>query len=136
TGGNHAGLINIPILYPGTYFIFVDGFTVDPRFGPDEGPYVLNVSITQNPPEVCNNGIDDDGDHLVDCADPNCATFSSCANCNGGQPPSAEYGVAKCTDGLDNDCDGKADCADDDCHASKYYVTECCNGRDDNGNGI
>ena len=136
TGGNHNTLINIPILYPGTYFIFVDGFTVDPRFGPDEGPYVLNVSITQNPPEVCNNGIDDDGNHLVDCADPACASASACLNCAGGRPPSAEYGVGKCTDGIDNDCDGKVDCADDDCHASKYYVTECCNGRDDNGNGI
>jgi hypothetical protein len=136
TGGNHNAKITIPILYPGTYYIFVDGFTVDPRFGPDEGPYVLNVNLTANPPEVCNNGIDDDGDHFVDCGDPDCVSAPNCLNCNGGQPPSAEFGVGKCTDGKDNDCDGKIDCADDDCHASRYYVTECCNGVDDNGNGI
>ena len=44
--------------------------------------------------------------------------------------------MAACTDGADNDCDGKSDCADSDCHASAYYATECCNGQDDNGNGI
>ena len=136
TGGNHNALINLPILYPGTYYVFVDGFAVDPRFGPDEGPYVLNVSITQNPPEICDNGLDDDGNHLIDCADPACTNVGRCLNCNGGQPPTPELGVGRCTDGRDNDCDGKADCVDDDCHASKYYTTECCNGRDDNGNGI
>jgi hypothetical protein len=136
TGGNHNALITLPILYPGTYYIFVDGFTVDPRLGPDQGPYVLNVDITQNPQEICDNGIDDDGNHYVDCADPACTNVGRCSNCNGGRPPTPELGVANCTDGQDNDCDGKVDCADDDCHASKYYVTECCNGRDDNGNGI
>jgi len=44
--------------------------------------------------------------------------------------------VAACTDGRDNDCDGKTDCGDDDCKASDYYITECCDGTDENGNGI
>ena len=137
SGGNHNALINIPILYPGTYYIFVDGFTVSAQFGPDQGPYVLNVDLTLNPPEICDNGIDDDGNHLIDCADPACTTVGRCLNCNNGRPPEPEWGVGKCTDGEDNDCNGKTDCADDyNCHASKYYVTECCNGRDDNGNGI
>src|SRR5437016_3366752 len=29
--------------------------------------------------EVCNNGIDDDDDGLVDCQDPDCKTFPGCA---------------------------------------------------------
>lgn len=29
--------------------------------------------------EVCDNGIDDDGDGLIDCADPDCANHPSCA---------------------------------------------------------
>ncbi|MFN2375385.1 MAG: hypothetical protein ABR538_02535 [Candidatus Binatia bacterium] len=32
--------------------------------------------------EVCNNGIDDDGDMLIDCADPNC-TLPGFQSCNG-----------------------------------------------------
>ncbi len=135
SGGNRNARLDVPILYPGTYYIFVDGFTIDDVLGPDEGRYVLNVSVTANPPEVCNNKLDDDGDRLVDCADPNCASVAPCNTCRGGQPGQPELGVAACTDGIDNDCDGETDCSDRDCRASDYYVTECCNGLDDNGNG-
>ena len=50
--------------------------------------------------------------------------------------PSAEFGSAQCTNGLDDDCDGTTDCADEDCSASDFYVTECCDGADENDNGI
>lgn len=136
SGGSRNTSIDFTILYPGTYFVFVDGFTVDPRRGPDQGAYALNVSITQNPKEVCDNGLDDDGDRYVDCADPQCATAPNCLNCAAGGTPKPEFGVAACNDGVDNDCDGLTDGADKDCHASDYYTTEFCNGRDDNGNGI
>ncbi len=36
-------------------------------FGEEEGAF-----------EICNNGIDDDGDRLIDCADPTCASSPSC----------------------------------------------------------
>jgi hypothetical protein len=135
SGGSRASKLEIPVLYPGVYYVFVDGFTIDPTLGPDEGNYVLHVSITQNPAEVCKNGErDDDGDHFADCADPGCAGTPPCSTCRGGQPGQAEMGVGKCTDGIDNDCDGKTDCDDPDCHATDS--TECCNGVDDNANGI
>ncbi len=134
SGGTRNAKLTFSILYPGTYYIFVDGFTVDPSLGPDQGAYVLHVSLTANPSETCGNGRDDDGDRLVDCADPDCATQAACAHCRGGSPGQPELGVGACTDGVDNDCDGKTDCADDDCHASDG--TECCNGVDDNANGI
>lgn len=136
SGGSRNAALEFPILYPGTYFIFVDGFTIDARRGPDQGRFVLNVDLAGDPVEVCGNGRDDDGDRLVDCADPDCASFPACVACNGGRPPTAEFGPTACTDGLDNDCDGLTDCNDPDCRASEYYATECCNGRDDNGNGI
>ncbi len=136
SGGAWAALIEIPILYPGTYFLFVDGFTVDPVEGPNQGPFTLQVQLVPNPPEICNNGIDDDGDHYVDCADSDCTNVGTCFHCNSGMPPAPEFGPSACTDGLDNDCDGKADCADSDCNASDYYKAECCNGADDNGNQI
>lgn len=136
SGGAWAARIDIPILYPGTYFLFVDGYTTDPDGGPNEGPFVLNVELVPNPPEICDNGIDDDGDIYVDCADSDCKFVDPCTNCDEGSPPGPEFSPDRCTDGRDNDCDGAIDCDDDDCHASDYYLTECCNGQDDNGNMI
>jgi hypothetical protein len=130
SAGSWDSKLEFTLLYPGTYFIFVDGFTVDAQRGPDEGKYVLNVDITPNPKEVCGNGKDDDGDHLADCADSDCAKDAKCANCK------PEIGVKACTDGLDNDCDGLTDSADRDCRANDAYPTEVCNGKDDNGNKI
>jgi hypothetical protein len=131
-----AALLEFTILYPGTYYVFLDGFTVDPFAGANEGPFVLNVEIIPNPPEICDDGKDNDGDIYVDCADPDCTFHPSCLNCAGGQPPEPEFGPGRCTDGIDNDCDGTVDCGDTDCSASDYYVTECCDGTDENGNGI
>ncbi len=134
--GNLAGVVEFPILYPGTYYVFLDGYTVDPDLGPNEGPYVLNVTITPNPAEICNDGIDNDGDVYVDCADPDCTNVGACFHCNNGQPPEPEFGPGRCTDGVDNDCDGEIDCGDSDCSASPIYVTECCNGIDETGNNV
>lgn len=131
-----AALLEFTILYPGTYYVFLDGFTVDPFAGANEGPFVLNVEIIPNPPEVCDDGKDNDGDVYVDCADPDCTFVPPCLSCAGGQPPEPEFGPGRCTDGVDNDCDGTVDCGDTDCSASDYYVTECCDGTDENGNGI
>ena len=125
-----------PILYPGTYFVFVDGYTIDQNQGPNEGFFQLNVEIVPNPQEICNDGWDNDGDVYVDCADSTCKFVGMCATCLLGGPAEPEFGVAACTDGLDNDCDGNTDGDDQDCHASDFYVTEFCNGVDENDNGI
>lgn len=130
-----SSALTFPLLAPGTYYIFVDGLTVDPFGGPNEGPYTLNVDMGPIP-ESCDDGFDNDGNWLTDCADPACASFVACQNCNGGGAPVAEYGTSLCTDGLDNDCDGTTDCLDEDCSASTENTTECCNGLDENGNGI
>jgi hypothetical protein len=55
-------------------------------------------------PEVCTDGLDNDGDNATDCADSDCVSAPACA-------PQPEV----CTDGKDNDNDGKTDCADSDC---------------------
>lgn len=136
SGGSWSSLIELTLLQPGTYFVFLDGYTIDPFGGPNEGPWQLNVDILANPPEVCDDVIDNDGDVYADCGDPDCVSAPGCAGCVGGLDPSAEFGPAQCTNGLDDDCDGTTDCADEDCSASDYYVTECCDGTDENGNGI
>ncbi len=126
--------LEFTILYPGTYYVFLDGFTVDPEQGANEGPYTFNIDIIANPPEVCGDGIDNDGDVYVDCADPDCTTVGNCATCNGGGPAEAEFQPSRCTDGQDNDCDGTSDCGDTDCHASDY--PECCDGVDETNNYV
>jgi len=136
SAGALAANLDFTILYPGTYYLFLDGYTVDPNGGPNEGPFVLNIQIVPNPPELCGDGLDNDGDVYVDCADSDCTTVGACLNCNGGLPPEPEFAPTRCTDGQDNDCDGTIDCGDEDCSASDVYITECCNGLDETGNGV
>jgi hypothetical protein len=40
----------------------------------------MSCSLAQAPvfPEVCDNGLDDDGDGLIDCEDPDCTSTESC----------------------------------------------------------
>ncbi|HEX4339329.1 MAG TPA: putative metal-binding motif-containing protein [Polyangiaceae bacterium] len=136
-GVARTSALSLGTLQPGNYFIFVDGFTVAMGLaGPDLGQYVLNVNLDAKPIEKCDNRIDDDGDGYVDCADSDCTTTAQCKGCNNGKNAVPELGIGACTNGIDDDCDGAVDCADSDCNASKAYPTECCDGVDQNGNGI
>jgi len=108
----------------------------------------------------CRNGSDDDGDGLIDCADPNCAEDATCIpeavcadhvdqdldglidcadpDCNGHD--GCEYGAElSCGDAADNDADGLVDCADADCSATLGCAAvpelDCHNGVDDDGDG-
>ena len=74
-------------------------------------------------PEICDNGIDDDTDGYVDCRDTRCAGDPSC--------PAPEV----CDDALDNDLDGLTDCTDPDCAADPACPEICDNGVDDNADG-
>lgn len=80
--------------------------------------------------EVCTDGIDNDGDSYVDCADSDCAADLNCGT------PVAEI----CTDGIDNDGDSYADCADPDCSGLGNCGPEgrqitCRDGMDNDGDG-
>ncbi len=76
--------------------------------------------------ENCGNGIDDDGDGLIDCADRvNCDFVPICSN---------EAANNNCSDGIDNDGDGDIDCADDECDCTQAEI--CNNYRDDDGDGL
>ncbi len=136
--------------------VVVDGYATS------SGPYVLNIhrALTSEAGH-CTNGVDDDSDGRIDCADPDCFTDPACimfpdagrpdagfdagpapdAGFDGGPAPDAGVcaangiGVAMCTDEVDNDCDSRVDCADPDCTPFPTFG-ECCNGIDDNGNGV
>ena len=70
---------------------------------------------------VCGDAIDNDGNGLADCADPQCAGRA----CDPSGRACDESGVCACPggatieetcdDGLDDDCDGLVDCDDPDC---------------------
>lgn len=97
-----------------------------------------NGSCQDIPPaEICAGGIDEDGDGLIDCDDPDCGGVDSCPAfpCSAldrgacqddpacewaGNPKNGtcqdaavcEPAPEVCGDGVDNDCDGITDCAD------------------------
>lgn len=84
-------------------------------FGTTGGTGEIEIVFTPGggtPVEVCNNGVDDDGDGSTDCADPDCAADPACT----GTP------VENCSNGVDDDGDGAIDCADTDCAADPACV--------------
>lgn len=58
----------------------------------------------------CSDGIDEDGDVVVDCGDADCKADPACQP--DGQP---ENSPERCSDWIDNDEDGYVDCDDFDC---------------------
>lgn len=81
--------------------------------------------VLANPPfeTKCGNMIDDDGDGLIDCEDPDCFNSNLCT-------------VEICNNGIDDDNDGWIDCSDTECYDLEICVEICDNGIDDNNNGL
>ena len=69
--------------------------------GPKPGDSPTNI-------EFCGNGVDDNGDGLVDCQDPACQANFLCS-------VETENVGYTCYDGLDNDRDGLIDCEEESC---------------------
>lgn len=98
--------------------------------------------------EVCDNGIDDNGDGLIDCGDPSCAAFSGCTTePDPGTDPDAKQEI--CDNEIDDDGDGLIDCDDPDCADFAGCTSEpdpgtdpdakqeiCDNEIDDDGDGL
>jgi hypothetical protein len=90
--------------------------------------------------DVCDDGLDNDGNGDMDCDDKACVDDEACL----AQPA---YGVpfeAECDDELDNDGDGAVDCDDSDCFESCAVVLyglpmpdeqDCSDGVDNDGDG-
>ena len=85
---------------------------------PEETRTNAIVSIIPANEISCNDGVDNDGDGLIDCDDPECF---------GQDCPEV------CDDEQDNDGDGWVDCADTDCPPC---LEICDNGLDDDGDGL
>jgi hypothetical protein len=77
--------------------------------------------------ELCSNGVDDDGDELLDCEDPDCENDEACVSCvnqndsgsleedAGASQQDSGNQTEKCTNGVDDDSDQLVDCEDPDC---------------------
>ena len=71
--------------------------------------------------EVCTDGLDNDADGFVDCADSDCSAAEVC------QAPGEEI----CTNGIDDDSDLLIDCADSDC--ADHSSCQACADTDSDG---
>lgn len=115
-GDGFQSRVTVTVARGDTLILFVDGF------GSASGAFTLSIEAEATPREVvCNDGIDNDGDGRIDCADPDCAGTPDCCT------PSPEI----CDDGVDQDCDMRVDCADPDCARSPLCCTpvpEMCTG--------
>ena len=62
-------------LAPGTYWLIVESFAGAP------GATTVTLSTgSSTKPEICNNGVDDDGNGLIDCQDMACFADPACTN--------------------------------------------------------
>ncbi len=75
--------------------------------------------------KTCDDGLDNDGDGQIDCADSDCLTAEVC-----------DASEIDCGDEFDNDGDGDIDCDDSDCAGDAACVeTACDDGLDNDGDG-
>lgn len=87
----------------------------------------------------CQDGIDNDGDGLIDGADPQCLDPTSAESADGVQRSRA----SRCNDGEDNDGDGLIDGADPDCafagddsERGGVLLPQCIDGIDNDEDGL
>jgi hypothetical protein len=99
-------------LEAGTYYILINGWN------DAVSDYTLRITCTD--PEICDNGIDDDGDGFTDCDDFDCEGTVWC--------PVEAY----CNNGVDDDGDTLTDCDDPDCEDASVCTERVCNDEVDN----
>jgi len=78
------------------------------------GQGIVTLDVSDPSLELCDDALDDDGDGLTDCADPDCASSPVCLP------------EANCHDGVDDDGDSFTDCADPDCIGTNACLGGSC----------
>lgn len=87
--------------------------------------------------EICGNGLDDNNNGFIDCADSACSSLPECLF----NPPTTTGPTPEiCDNSIDDDANGKIDCADSACSgfsgcSSTPTIPACSNGKDDDGDG-
>ncbi|WP_303721862.1 putative metal-binding motif-containing protein [Malonomonas rubra] len=115
-----------------------DGYFAESNCGTSVDCNDNDATINPGALEACSDGIDNDCDGKIDCADGECSTDNAC---NTTQPE-------VCNDGIDNDGDRKVDCADRDCRkdpactdggntgGSEGKGKTCADGQDNDNDGL
>ncbi len=116
SGGQQPEFIEFQAFIGTEYIIALDGW--------DGASSTFNLVVDcGGGGEICDDGVDNDGDGQVDCDDPDCDQFPDCFG-----------GNEDCFNGIDDDGDGLIDCDDViDCQAAPgcdYGTGDCCT---DNG---
>ena len=86
----------------GTYYVVLENYSSTSTYG-----YNFTINLIPDSELNCTDGLDDDLDGDIDCADADCASASTCG---------PENTDVFCADSIDNDADGLTDCADTDCY--------------------
>ncbi len=93
--------------------------------GPQEPVSTAVALVPENTVDACRDNVDNDGNGLTDCADPECQIFAICVGkipeTTPPPEPKAEPETGRlCTDGLDNNEDGLIDCHEASCQRYRY----------------
>ncbi len=132
TGSNFTDtnvLVNIDYFY--TIFSFDTSNNNSPGIF-RSGRLVPPPSPPPPPVEICGNGLDDNSNGQIDCADSACENLSECDTIP--PPTSTPLGPEICNNGIDDDVNGRIDCADNACTGFSgciVPVPACRNGNDD-----
>ncbi len=132
-----------------------DGDTVGRDSGAPDGGTDAGPSDVET---ICSDGIDNDGDLITDCDDPDCdgriCNVDGLLCGNGTCSCGSEAAETSCGDGIDDDCDGMTDCADPECDGAEcgpgpvvcaasvcpcpdgFTERSCGNGADDDCDGM
>ena len=110
-GAGFMSQVQVPVISGESYYVQVGGWNGA------TGDGALNIFFPGA--EICDDGIDNDVDGLIDCLDPDCGGTAAC-------------GTEICDDGIDNDGDTIVDCLDPDCAGSAACGTEICDDGVDN----
>lgn len=106
---------------------FITRYTLNDDACPAGSPCEIPLTTT------CNDGIDNDGNGLIDAEDPSC--FAPYMN------EGELFPDAGCADGVDNDGDGLIDALDPKCVSRSYQAEDgldnsCTDGIDNDGDGL
>ena len=106
-----------------------------------------NLPLAENTIMACSDGIDNDGNGLIDCDDPGCKTKGTPEAPGPGDTvcPDKENNIYVCADGKDNDGNGYVDCEDNSCKGTAVCciatgtegdtIESCSDGIDNDCNG-